>query len=248
MTLPPRENPGRTALPRRVLPEILDALPPDDPRAVRSRRDLRLVNRIMRARALLLRGLDSALPAPPRRLVEIGAGDGTLLLDVARKRARRWPGVQVTLLDLKPVVTNETLGAIRALGWSVEVLEADVLEALAGPLIERESVVFANLFVHHFEGHRLSKLLEGLAARVRAFVCCEPRRARVPLVGSHLLGLIGCNSVTRHDAVVSVHAGVRDRELSTAWLATSAGAAGSWRLTENAAGLFSQLFVAEMRT
>jgi hypothetical protein len=53
-----------------------------------------------------------------------------------------------------------------------------------------------------------------------------------------MLGAIGCNDVTRHDAVASVRAGFRDGQLSALW------PAGPWKLTERGAGLFSHLFVA----
>lgn len=234
-----------TRLPRRVLPELLDELPADDPRAVRSRADLRRVNRIMGARALLLGALDKAAPQGPRRLVELGSGDGTMMLRLAKSRARRWPDVQVTLLDMQPVVRAETLSGIHDLGWSVEVVEADVLDWLARPAADRDAVTFANLFVHHFEGDRLARLLAGIGEHSSAFVCCEPRRDAMTLAGSHLLGLIGCNDVTRHDAVLSVHAGFRDQELSSAW---QQSCAGRWRLEERAAGAFSHLFAAMRET
>ncbi len=117
--------------PRRVLPELLDELPADDPRAVRSRRDLRLVNRIMGAKAALLWALDAARVDAPQRIVELGAGDGSMALRIARARARAWPGVSLTLLDLNPVVGAQTLTAIRKLGWEVDVAAADALEWLA---------------------------------------------------------------------------------------------------------------------
>ena len=62
--------------PRRLVPELLDELPPDDPRALRSRRDLKLVNGIMGHAALLARALDALVTtsASPPRLVELGAG------------------------------------------------------------------------------------------------------------------------------------------------------------------------------
>jgi hypothetical protein len=101
--------------------------------------------------------------------------------------------------------------------------------------------VFANLFVHHFEAERLARLLGGIAGRADAFVCCEPRRSRFALAGSRLLGLLGCNDVTRHDAVVSVHAGFRDDEIGAAW---RAAVANGWTMSETAAGAFSHLFVA----
>ncbi len=42
---------------RIVKPELLDELPPADPRAVRSRRDLRRVNAWMRNHAIMARAL-----------------------------------------------------------------------------------------------------------------------------------------------------------------------------------------------
>ena len=227
--------------PRRVVAELLDELAPDDPRAQRARRDLRVVNRIMRHSALLTRALDAVVVASPPRLVELGAGDGTLLLDVARRRAPRWPKAVVTLLDAQPSVTPATLAALHAVGWTAEVAAADALEWLEQAQEDPNAVVLANLFVHHFEGERLARLLAGVARHARAFVCCEPRRARFALLGSRLLWAIGCNDVTRHDAVVSVHAGFRDRELSAEWQrAVGAG----WHIDETPAGAFSHLFVA----
>jgi hypothetical protein len=236
---------GGARLPRRVRPELLDELPAHDPRAVRSRRDLRLLNRIMAARSLLLSALDRMLASPPRRLVELGTGDGSLLLAIARKRARRWPDVHAALLDMQPVVTADTLAAFTALGWRAEIVAADVLDWSARAHEgDRDAVAIANLFVHHFEGERLERLLAGIAARCRAFVCCEPRRGWLPLAGSHLVGLIGCNEITRHDAVLSVHAGFRGEELSTAWRRALGPAAAEWHLHESAAGAFSHVFAA----
>jgi hypothetical protein len=62
------------------------------------------------------------------------------------------------------------------------------------------------------------------------------------LQASRLLGLIGCNEVTRHDAVVSVRAGFVDQELSALWPERT-----RWHLQEEAAGLFSHCFVAQQR-
>jgi hypothetical protein len=82
-------------------------------------------------------------------------------------------------------------------------------------------------------------MLAGIAERASVFVACEPRRSRTALVGSHLLGLIGCNDVTRHDAVASVVAGFHGRELSMLWPQSTA-----WTLDEGPRGLFSHLLVA----
>lgn len=234
---------------RTVVPEWLDSLPADDPRAIRSRGDLRRINRIMSATSLLAEALDPLVSGNgPVRMIELGAGDGTLLLRLAQRRARDWPPVRLGLLDLQPVVKQATLDGYNALGWQAEVIGADVFDWLANdstqrvtplPVEEAAPIIVANLFLHHFDGQPLTDLLHGLAARARAVVCVEPRRSRFALLGSRLLGAIGCNDVTRHDAAISVRAGFRGHELSALWPQDSA-----WQLQEAAAGLFSHRFIA----
>src|SRR5882672_5641113 len=94
---------------RIIEPEWLDELSPDDLRAIRSRHDLRRINEIMGHAGFFTRGLSDLFNRrSPRRIVEIGAGDGTLMLQLAQRMASHWPGVEVTLLDLHPVVSAET--------------------------------------------------------------------------------------------------------------------------------------------
>ncbi len=229
---------------RNVMPELLDSLPVDDPLATGSRADLRRINRLMGAASLLARALDPLLrDTAPVELVELGAGDGQLLLRVAESRAKHWPQISLQLLDLQPVVSDITLQRYRNLGWRCEVVRADVFDWLAQDAVGRDAdsrpIVIANLFLHHFDGERLVDLLHGLAARARAVVCIEPRRSRGALLGSHLLGALGCNQVTRHDAVVSVRAGFRGSELTARWPQDE-----RWRIDEGDAGLFSHRFVA----
>src|SRR5664279_5157442 len=146
-------------LQRCLEPETLDHLAPDDPAAQRSRRDLRRVNRVMGARGILVRALSRARPAPPDRplrVVELGCGDGLLMLDVAR----HWPGAgraaHLTLLDRQPIVTAATLDAYRRAGWHAETLGADVLEWAADASASAHwDIAVANLFLHHFEGAAL---------------------------------------------------------------------------------------------
>lgn len=230
----------RSAMPRIVVPETLDELPEDDPRAIASRRDLRRVHRAMGTRRILRRVIERATGGvPPRRVLELGAGDGTLMLRVAGGLAARWPGVQLTLLDRQRLVTERTARAYGALGWQVQSVQLDVMRWVEQPPRDRWDLVIANLFVHHFDGAALGKLLRGVAARTNSFVACEPRRGWLSLAGSHLVGLLGANAVTRGDAVTSVHAGFRNRELSAEWPAGL-----DWQLREWAAGPFSHCFVA----
>lgn len=228
-------------LARSVHPEILDSLPPGDPRAVRSRADLRRLHRVMGSCAILVRALKPALAAP-RHIVELGAGDGTLLLRTARRLAPGWRGVRLSLLDRQRLVSPRTLDAYRALGWQAEVLEVDVEDWLAQPAREPYSLVLANLFAHHFDNRPLAAMLGAIAARAGACFLCEPRRSGVALAGSRLVGLVGANAVTRHDAVLSVRAGFTGHELSDLWPPDQRGA---WRLSEYPAGLFSHCFLAQ---
>lgn len=231
---------GRVAaLPRRVQAEVLDALVADDPAAQRSRRDLRRLHHAIGTLPILLSALDRALEQPPRRILELGAGDGSMMLRLAKRRAARWSGVAVTLLDRQGVVQAQTLAGLRAMGWTPTVVTADVFDWLEQPHVETWDIVVANLFVHHFQPPELTRLMNAIAARTRVFFCCEPRRAALALLGSHLVGLIGAGPVTREDAVLSVHAGFRGRELAAAWPQS-----GSWRLQEYPARLFSHCLLA----
>ena len=226
-------------LPRRVEPEQLDELAANDPRAQQSRRDLRRLHRAMASLSIQMRALDRAtVDRPPRTILELGAGDGSLMLRLAQARAGRWPGVELTLLDRIDLVDAHTRDGFRALGWTPTSLAIDVFDWLERPAA-RFDLIVANLFLHHFSAPQLQTLLAGIAARTRAFFCCEPRRGALPLAGSHLVGLLGAGPVTRQDAVLSVHAGFRGQELSALWPTNS-----GWMLREYPAGLFSHALLA----
>lgn len=227
-------------LPRHVELEMLDLLPKADPRAIRSRQDLRRINRVMATHSILCRGIDAATRGrPPRRIVELGAGDGTLLLRLARRRAANWPGVEATVVDRQDLIASETRRGFETLGWTLRVVAHDVFDWIDETDPVRYDLLLANLFLHHFSDDALRRLLSGVAVRSSAFVVCEPRRTRTALFGSHLVGLLGCNWVSRNDAVLSVHAGFRDAELTASWPETH-----SWQIDEYPAGLFSHCFLA----
>jgi Methyltransferase domain len=227
-------------IPRTIEPEWLDELPPADSRAMRSRRDMRRINALMMNGALVARELRRAHPAqPPRRIAEIGAGDGIFMLRVAEKLSPQWRGTDVVLLDQQRLVSPVTGEQFAAMGWRLQLVTADVFAWLAQPAPPVFDVIVANLFLHHFDTARLAELLSLIAQRARVLIACEPRRAGGALLASQLLGVIGCNDVSRHDAVVSVRAGFKNRELSGLW-----PRGGAWILQEHAYGLFSHCFVA----
>ena len=229
---------------RVVETELLDDLPKGDLRAIGSRADLRRLNLVMGHAGILWRGFPRQFretPCRPRplRLVELGAGDGTCLLRLARRLGALGVTAEATLLDRQKLVSKETHREFAALNWSVESATMDVFTWLeqAGPPVE---VIIVNLFLHHFPDELLGALLRLAAAKTNLFIACEPRRAPLTLNASRLLWLLACNAVTRHDAVVSVRAGFAGRELSALWPADD-----KWQLREHSAGLFSHCFIAK---
>src|SRR5688572_19045432 len=151
---------------RSLEPEWLDHLPPDDPRAVRSRADLRRVNAVMGNARIIARHLGQA-----RRVADLGGGDGSLMRAVARKLGRPLDVVNVDRIAGREVF--------------------DFLEAPGKPL----DAIVANLFLHHLTDAELRDLFALAAARAPLLLACEPRRSRLALAGSRLMWFIGANDV-----------------------------------------------------
>ena len=110
-------------LPRRVEAETLDGLAVDDPAAQRSRRDLRRIHRAMGTQAIVTTALRHLLGARPEgaplRVLELGAGDGQLMLGVGRSLANSAapsPRVELTLLDRQRLVSPATIAGYAEIG------------------------------------------------------------------------------------------------------------------------------------
>src|SRR6266446_5125986 len=109
---------------RSLEPEWLDELEPEDPRALRSRRDLLRVNlwmlncrtvaRALRANACV--GARLRRTGAPRRLVEVGAGDGRMMLQVAGRLGTAPAGSSLVLLDRQNIISPETRTALEKIG------------------------------------------------------------------------------------------------------------------------------------
>ena len=223
--------------------EWVDALPPEHPGAIQTRRDLRRINTLMGHTGILAHALNSVKPAnPPKRIVEIGAGDGEMLFQVAKRLQSERTEAQITFVDLQDLLRDETKVAFAALGWQARSVKSDALQWMLDTLGEKTDVIIANLFLHHFSDAQLSNLFSIAARKADAFIALEPHRAAWPLFCARLLALIGCNAVTCHDAPISVRAGFAGSELSALWPQD-----GSWQLAERCAGLFSHLFVARRK-
>lgn len=200
---------------RLLVPELLDTMLPQAPAARASRRDLRRINALMLQARILTGLLAEHVQRPPRRIVDLGCGDGHVTLAVARKMALAWPDASLTMVDAQPIVSRPVLTEIAALGWTVEVVTTNVFDWLEQAA--QHDLALANLFLHHFEGAALSRLLQGVAHLSRTFVATEPRRSALALIAARSIRAIGANAVTRHDAPASVRAGFRNAELTAHW-------------------------------
>jgi hypothetical protein len=181
---------------RIVRPEILDHLPAEDPEAMRSRRDLRRINFLMGNERWIRRTMRRFSEAASRGIVELGAGDGALISQLARM----FPNAPLTACDLAP--------RPAALDEKVVWRDGDILSD--GGVMDG-GILVANLFLHHFEGdslQRIGKLCDGFDL----LVFSEPDRGFPP----HALGFLMwpfINRVTRHDMHVSIDAGFAAGEL-----------------------------------
>lgn len=187
---------------QRVLqPELLDSLAPQHPDALHSRRDLRILNRIMGNHRWLNRTIAPLLRAGERAL-ELGAGTGELGPRMATR------GVAVDGLDLCPRPAEFPAGH----AWHV-----GDLRTFGG--YDRYSLVFGNLIFHHFNDTDLAALGQSLTRYrdLRVIVACEPMRRQSSQTLFATLGpLFGANRVTLHDAHVSIAAGFVGDELPRA--------------------------------
>src|SRR5580765_545302 len=91
-------------------PELLDHLPVDDPGAIGSRRDLRRLNAWMGNARHVARALSGRLPAQDARVLELGAGDGTFFLEMAKRVPSRG---KIVMLDRQDLVTGATRERLR---------------------------------------------------------------------------------------------------------------------------------------
>jgi hypothetical protein len=180
-------------------PELLDSLPHDHPDAVHNRRDLRLINRIMRNRAWFERTLPSVL-RPGERVLEIGAGMGEMATALGRL------GLRVDGLDLWP----------RPSAWPADrqwhVADLRTFEGYGA-----YDAVIGNLIFHQFTAAELASLGARIRETARVVVACEPERRRMSqTMVAAVAPLLGANHVTLHDARVSIAAGFLDDELPAA--------------------------------
>jgi hypothetical protein len=194
-----REQPSTRVTARTLTPELLDSLPSDHPDARHSRRDLRLINRVMGNHRWFERMLPRLIQNGDRTL-ELGAGTGELATRLTAA------GIAVDALDF--CARPATWPADRA--WHVGDLRT--FSGYGG-----YAAVLGNLILHHFADDELATLGATLQRTARVVLASEPKRSvRAQRIFSLLARSFGASHVTRHDAHVSIAAGFRDDELPRA--------------------------------
>lgn len=185
------------AIGRVIRREMLDDLPAHDPEAMRSRRDLRVINALMGNFTWVSRQMRSFSSRMNEGVVEIGAGEGLL----CQHLRTFFPTIPLTGVDLAPRPPNLS----QCIEWEQDDIFASLhrtqASALAGVMI-----------VHHFSEEAISTMAP-LLDRFRLICLCEPWRAIWPMaLGQTLKPFVG--PVTRHDMPASIEAGFRPGELS----------------------------------
>lgn len=184
------------AIIRVVESELLDNLDARNPEAIRSRRDLRMVNVLMGNNLWFFRQM-RALSHQNSRVVEIGAGDGLLSAAIHR----RYPFFRLTAMDLQP----RPDGLVGDFSW----IQGNLFDLL--PRIPSD-VLLGGMIIHHFSDDQLAMLGSHLQ-NFRAIFVCEPFRSRFSMMLACLMWpLVG--RVTRHDMPASIRAGFRKGDLA----------------------------------
>ena len=222
---------------RLVQPELLDSLDPSKPEAKSSRKDLRFLNHTMGHLRMAQQAFCQL--GPLNHIIEVGAGDATMMLAVVSRLPAASRPKAVTFVDTLATVEEPTRQSFLDLGVQATFVTSDVFDFFGSEASSRADLIFANLFLHHFDDESLKRLFTLSRNFTSRWLAFEPRRSRTNLGFTKLLWLLGCHPVTQHDARKSVQAGFSGHELSQLW-----GEGSGWALSEKRVGLFSHFFLA----
>ena len=187
---------GNLTTNRTIQPELLDELPATDARAIRSRRDLNLINLLMGNFRWQRGAIRKHAQAAVQGVVEIGAGDGTLLNQLMNS----FNSVPLTGLDL--------IGRPGSLHRDINWVPGDLMKSLGGL---SGGVLIGNLILHHFHPADL-EIMGRHCGRFQVVAFSEPLRSRRGHFWGWLLHPF-VNDVTRHDLHKSIDAGFVPGEL-----------------------------------
>jgi len=186
--------------------ELLDHLDPADPGAVRSRRDLRLIDLFLGNSQWILSHL-RRLHGVSEGVIELGAGEGRL----CHRISFMLPGVTVTGLDrvAPPDLLPDPVRWVRG----------DFMETLSSV---SGSVCCGALILHHFDAESLRKLGVELQ-RFPHLLFTEPHRSAFPLGMSRLVSPLPARSRATTCRQVSGRVFARGNSLSCSDLLRTRG-------------------------
>ena len=174
--------------------EEIDQLDSSTPDAIRSRRDLKLIDIFLGNSRWIARRLNSTVAGA---IVELGSGDGHL----SRKLSRIYPKSRITGLDLAP----------RPLNWGYPLhwIQGDLRQTIRET---RASICIGSLVLHHFDRVSLAELGKHLQ-RFSTLIFSEPHRHSQSLAGSYFFQPF-MGKVVRHDMPASIRSGFQKGELA----------------------------------
>ena len=180
---------------RLLVPELLDSMDAADPRAIRSRLDLRFIN-VFLGNERWIRSMLREHCLEIHSLLELGAGDGHLL----KRLHGILPEAIISGLDLRA----RPEGLPSGIRW----IRGNFLETLTDV---KADACIGNLILHHFDSDAL-RTLGGKLQEFRLLLFSEPLRKTLPMrLARMVLPLAG--EVTRHDMPASIRAGFIKGEL-----------------------------------
>ncbi len=197
---------------RRYDSELLDSPGHDDELVLRTVRDLKRSNIVLRGAHAALAELEPYLAQLPAHatLLDVGTGFGDLPLAAAHRAERHRITLTTIGLDANPAIARGASSCVShivcASGLSLPFPSASI------------DLVMCSQTLHHFRGDAETTLLREMnrVAKV-AVVVSDLRRSWIAAGGFWLASYpLGFHRVTRHDGVVSVLRGYTRDELSTA--------------------------------
>lgn len=184
---------------RRIEPELLDHLPPEEARP--NLADLVRINRHFGGHSVVRKALAQVAQADEEfTLLDVGAASG----DAALLIGKVFPRARITSLDHSEV-------NLSAAPQPKLVANAFELPFADGSF----DFVFSSLFLHHFGDQQVAALLKSFyAVARRAIIMCDLERHIVPwLFLPATKYLFNWKKITVHDGVISVRAAFRASEL-----------------------------------
>jgi ubiquinone/menaquinone biosynthesis C-methylase UbiE len=192
---------------RSTEPELLDLGAPEH-EVRQSLADIRFVNTWLGGRRALLEAVGRLLAkrAGPARLLDVGCGSG----DLPGALQQRFEALVPICLDIQRLHLREAPGGLCR-------VQADVLHL---PFQESSvDIVTASLFLHHFDGDEVQRVLRQLyAVSRRGVIVNDLRRAYVPYAfGRLFFPFLMRSRISVLDGLTSIRRSFTPNELRTAF-------------------------------